>query len=384
MHLKGWDYGYLCNFPPSVVTRFEVQKEVENQMPYLAVIGADGGVGKAHVYSALQLASQSNFTVLGCVRNDARRLSLQRGSSWGDESRFKQLNFWKPPAEVDTDRLETVGSLEDVIESRPIGVIVATPLASHFDIAKELLNAKIPVLCEKLLCPSCRQADQLVSIAESQGTTLMTVLEVAFFPQYEWMLQTMHSGDYGRAQCFIGARRIGVSDPCAQRENSEIYLNPVADLGCHDVSVANEAFGAKPLSVTARNCDFSDGFLFSAVLELEYPGNRRAELTLGRRADGDWKQSFCVTSDKGAECSYDSDAGPGVAFAKDACAETEHPELEEVHALEPFKRVQERFLAAAEGRQKPGYLSGENGACTVQVMEAAVESAKNSGRRIEI
>src|SRR5688572_7362213 len=50
------------------------------------------------------------------------------------------------------------GTVEQAIEAKPDGVIVATPPETHPRIVEALLKARIPVLCEKPLSETLEEA----------------------------------------------------------------------------------------------------------------------------------------------------------------------------------------------------------------------------------
>ena len=54
-------------------------------------------------------------------------------------------------------------------------VYIGTINATHFSIAKNLVIAKKPVLCEKPMCISVEQTRQLVALAKEHNTFLMEV-----------------------------------------------------------------------------------------------------------------------------------------------------------------------------------------------------------------
>ena len=94
-----------------------------------------------------------------------------------------------------TDYKELVGKVD--------GVIVATPPASHFAICKFFLERGIPVLCEKPLTESFEQAEELVRIAESQGTKLAVNQTRRFFPTYQKIQELIAQGVLGELQSII-------------------------------------------------------------------------------------------------------------------------------------------------------------------------------------
>ncbi|HEY0255051.1 MAG TPA: Gfo/Idh/MocA family oxidoreductase, partial [Kofleriaceae bacterium] len=52
-------------------------------------------------------------------------------------------------------------------------VAIATPIFTHYELAKRALEAGKHVLVEKPLCPSAAQAEELAQLAETKGRVLM-------------------------------------------------------------------------------------------------------------------------------------------------------------------------------------------------------------------
>ncbi|HEX5017669.1 MAG TPA: Gfo/Idh/MocA family oxidoreductase [Actinomycetes bacterium] len=66
-------------------------------------------------------------------------------------------------------------------------IIIATPVASHFDIASAALRAGKPVLCEKPLAPTYQQAASLYDTASRYWTRLWTCYPHLWHPVIEQM-----------------------------------------------------------------------------------------------------------------------------------------------------------------------------------------------------
>jgi len=62
------------------------------------------------------------------------------------------------------------------------GVIIATPPASHFTVAKFFLEQGIPVLCEKPLSESSQEVESLMEISKRTGAALAVNQTRRFFP----------------------------------------------------------------------------------------------------------------------------------------------------------------------------------------------------------
>src|SRR5947209_20485625 len=83
-----------------------------------------------------------------------------------DEYRLASLRASQP-------WIKTTTRAEDVFRSEVDGVVIATPVRTHYRLAKEALLSGKHVLVEKPLTANIAQAEELVAIAQEQGRILM-------------------------------------------------------------------------------------------------------------------------------------------------------------------------------------------------------------------
>lgn len=152
-------------------------------------------------------------------------------------------------------------------------VVIATPVASHYMLARAALEAGKHVMVEKPMCASAAEAEDLVARARLYGLTLMVDHTFLFHPAVRKLGDLVHSGALG-----------GISYFDSQRVNLGLFqpdVNVVWDLAPHDLSIISYLFGCEPLDVEASgyrhfNRDSAD----IAYLTLHYPGSLIAHLNL--------------------------------------------------------------------------------------------------------
>lgn len=110
-----------------------------------AVIGA-GYFGSHHARKYAALDSADLIAVCDVSEANAIRLARELG------------------CEAVTDHRSLIGRVD--------AVSVATPTASHFDVARDFMKAGIHVLVEKPLCSSLDQADRLIELASANRVVL--------------------------------------------------------------------------------------------------------------------------------------------------------------------------------------------------------------------
>ena len=143
-------------------------------------------------------------------------------------------------ADLRPDRLEYVRSqYPSVAVSRDIGavlnspsidgVIVATPVETHFELARAVLQAGKHALVEKPLAMTSAQCRELNAIAEERKRVLMVGHTFEYHPAVGFMRQMIQSGSLGELY-YIDSRRLNLG---LYRQDANVLW----DLAPHDLSI---------------------------------------------------------------------------------------------------------------------------------------------------
>ena len=143
-------------------------------------------------------------------------------------------------ADLRADRLEYVRSqYPSVAVSRDVGavlnspsidgVIVATPVETHFELARAVLQAGKHALVEKPLAMTSAQCRELNAIAEERKRVLMVGHTFEYHPAVCFMRQMIQSGSLGELY-YIDSRRLNLG---LYREDANVLW----DLAPHDLSI---------------------------------------------------------------------------------------------------------------------------------------------------
>ncbi len=132
---------------------------------------------------------------------------------------------------------------ESVLTSDAVGVIVATPISTHFALAKAALLAGKHVLVEKPLAETSAQCRELIALAEERKLVLMVGHTFEYHPAVVLMCDIIRQGRLGKLY-YISSRRLnlGLYQPDA---------NVLWDLAPHDLSIIFAAIGADVRSLSA-------------------------------------------------------------------------------------------------------------------------------------
>ena len=154
-------------------------------------------------------------------------------------------------------------------DTKPQAVVVAVPLASHFDICRDAINADCAVFCEKMMCYSVEQAQKLAALVEERRAVHQVGLQRranAIYRQAAAMVQTGMLGRITAIQCQWHRNnnwRRPVPVPRGHADfaqldrqlNWRLYRDSsqglMAELGAHQLDVANWFLGTPPKRVFA-------------------------------------------------------------------------------------------------------------------------------------
>src|SRR5262249_16637477 len=88
-------------------------------------------------------------------------------------------------------------------------VAIATPVASHFELAPDALNARKHVLVEKPWWPAVAEAEALVSQAERMQGVLMVTPPFLFTGAVQTIPRLIREGQLGRI-CYFDSMRVNL------------------------------------------------------------------------------------------------------------------------------------------------------------------------------
>lgn len=214
-----------------------------NQQTSIAVIGC-GYWGAKHVRVFHELPAVRLAMVAD--PNEARRAHIER-------------TYPDVPTTADYDA---------VLRDRTIqGVVIATPVSTHYQLAYEALLAGKDVLVEKPLTDNAAQARELCLLADQLGRVLMVGHTFMYHPAVEYVKTLVDSRALGTIYYADAARlNLGLFQP---------DTDVIWDLAPHDLSILLYVLGAAPESIRARGVSHvgARGQIDVAFLDLMFPGS---------------------------------------------------------------------------------------------------------------
>ncbi|MBA3271052.1 MAG: Gfo/Idh/MocA family oxidoreductase, partial [Acidobacteria bacterium] len=160
--------------------------------------------------------------------------------TWVADRRPERLESLKrryPAIHTTTDAHELIAAAD--VDA----VVVATPVASHFDLALRALTAGKHVLVEKPLTDKVADAERLVEEARQRKRVLMVDHTFAYTAAVRKIRELVVSGELGEIYYYDSVRiNLGLFQP---------DVNVLWDLAAHDLAIMDFVLDARPVAVSA-------------------------------------------------------------------------------------------------------------------------------------
>jgi predicted dehydrogenase len=146
------------------------------------------------------------------------------------------------------------------------GVIIATPAASHFSLAKEVLDAGKHVFVEKPLATKVAEVDELSRRATERNRIVMTGHTFVYNSAVRYVKKLIDSGELGDIR-YIYSQRLNLG-----RIRSDI--DALWNFAPHDISIIQYWLNdPEPISIGRQGMAYmQEGIDDVVFLSLEYPG----------------------------------------------------------------------------------------------------------------
>ena len=158
-----------------------------------------------------------------------------------------------------------------IFDSDVDGVVIATPVRTHYQLAKEALLHGKHVLVEKPLTASVAEAEELVTLAKEQQRILMVGHTFEYNPAVNELRKLVQSGDLGRIYSIE-----------AERVNLGLFrndINVIWDLAPHDISILMYLLAKKPDQIKVQaHAHLQPGIHDIAHIDLVFEGRMTAHI----------------------------------------------------------------------------------------------------------
>lgn len=134
-------------------------------------------------------------------------------------------------------------NLEDVLRSGVSGIVIATPAETHFELARQALQAGKDVFVEKPLALTYEQGASLLRLAEDAKAILMVGHVLEYHPAIVKLLELVRTGELGKVH-YISSNRLNLGK--VRREENILW-----SFAPHDIAVILRLMGSMPFEVAA-------------------------------------------------------------------------------------------------------------------------------------
>jgi len=268
-------------------------------------------------------------------------------------------------------------------------VAIATPVGTHFEIARQSLRAGKHVLVEKPLATNSAEARQLIELAAEKGLTLMVDHTFVYTGAVRKMRQLIADGDVGEIYYYDSVRvNLGLF---------QSDVNVLWDLAVHDLAILDYVLDERPVAVSATGrSHFENRPENIAYLTLFFPSKLIAHLHVNWLAPVKIRSALISGSKKmivynDIEPSekirvYDT----GVTFKPDddryqllvnyRVGDMWAPQFDRTEALQ----TEVRHFADCIAHSHTPITDGPCGLRVVRILEATAESIQLQGRPVDI
>ncbi len=303
--------------------------------------------------------------------------------------------------DVDEARLARIGrrhpgvglvrSFDEVLADGSVdAVIVATPAASHFELAQRALAAGKDVLVEKPMTMTVAEARRLVAAADAGRRVLMAGHTFIYNAAVRFVRDLVTSGDIGDV-LYIYSSRVNLGQV---RKD----VNALWNVAPHDISIANWVLGEAPRRVRAVGRAFLQPGIEDVVFAVfEYPCGAIAHVHSSWLDPSKVRRTTFVGSKK--MVIYDDVESEGKIKVYDKGVRRTGPEGEygefqlklhsgDIHIpkitfTEPLADECAHFVECVRERTVP-QTDGRAGLAVVAALEAAQRSIADGGNAVDI
>jgi predicted dehydrogenase len=297
------------------------------------------------------------------------------------QERLAHMKQYYPQVKVTTDYLNL---LED---SEIEAIVIATPAASHYQMAKESLLAGKHLLVEKPLALSSKEAEELVELAEKMDKILMVGHTFEYNAAVNKLKEYIDSGELGDIY-YIYSERLNLG-----RIRDDI--NAMWNFAPHDVSIILYLLGKLPVRVSAQGFSYIQSKIEDiAFITLEFANGVGAHIHISwlnpnkvRRMTVVGSKKMVIYDDVSADAKvqvYDrgidkKSLGDFENFGDfQLLLRSGDIYIPKINFIEPLKVECAHFIECIRKGKRP-LTDGEDGLRVVRVIEVAQRSLESGG-----
>lgn len=307
----------------------------------------------------------------------------------------------KKICDVDTERanavaakyrdLKTTANIDDILTDSTIdAVVLCTPTATHFKIAKQCLEHGKHLFIEKPMATTSVECLDLINLAKEKKLKLMVGHVFLYNPAIQYIQKIIDNGDLGDV-VYIYGKRVNLG-PIRKD------VNALWDLAPHDIAIFNYWLKSSPLTTHAVGIEYVNPPLHDVVFaSLKYPKNIMVSLHVSWMDPRKIRQIVVVGTKRMVVFDDLDPVGPIHIYDKAVTRQSSNNHaltdtiqafkvvvqegdlvIPKVASQEPLRNECKQFIDYLLDGTEP-VSNGENGLAVVQVLESLTESLMSSG-----
>ncbi|ACF12836.1 oxidoreductase domain protein [Chloroherpeton thalassium ATCC 35110] len=300
-----------------------------------------------------------------------------------DESRLHKLKKRFPEVEL-------CSSLDEVLTRDDVAAVaIATPVSTHYPLAKKALEAGKHCFVEKPFTTTVAEAEDLINTAEKKGLKIMVDHTFIYTGAVRKIKEVVDKQMLGDLYYFDSVR---VNLGLFQHD-----VNVVWDLAPHDLSIMDYVLGKKPTSVSAIGSDHTGSGLenmayltvgFNNGLMAHFHVNWLAPVKIRKTLIGGSKSMIVYDDMEASEKIKIYDKGIEVktregvyeTLVQYRTGDMLAPKLDQTEAL----AIETNHFVDCMLNNKTPLTDGISGLNVVRILEASEKSIKNSGSIVKL
>lgn len=332
------------------------------------------------------------------------RMGVIGAGYWGPNLARNIADLWQTElsyiCDIDEQQLEKISSrypsakcttkLEDLLDSGIEAVSIATPISTHYQIAKKFLNAGKHVLIEKPMTSTCKEGEELLELAKKKNLVLMVDHTFNYTSAVKKMKELISKEELGELMYWDSVRiNLGLFQHDA---------NVLWDLAVHDLAIMDYVISEEPISVRALGMThYTKGVENLAYISLRFKKSFIAHFHVNWLSPVKIRQILIggknkmllyddmLTSEKMKVYNKGVDVeetreGVYKKLVQYRLGDMYSPYLQNTEALHELIK---HFVEVVRYKKKP-ISGGDSGLRVVKILEAAQKSISNNGCEISL
>lgn len=211
-----------------------------------------------------------------------KKICVVGGGAWGENHirTLGELGHLVVVVEPNAERAKVLAekysvkicaTLDEAIEKRCDGYVVAAPAEMHYAIGKRLLSSGLATIIEKPMTLNSKEALELVEIAEEKNVSFMVAHILLFHPAIKAIKEIIDSGKLGKLYYLYSTRIKFGTVRCEE--------NVFWSFAPHDIAVLDYLVGGTANNIkVSQGCFLQENICDYALAQLEYADGIKAHI----------------------------------------------------------------------------------------------------------